>query len=51
MMVAYGGMRVSHVSTHVALEDVPKRLILQRLRLVIDLTHEALRDLGGRGSR
>jgi 4-hydroxythreonine-4-phosphate dehydrogenase len=46
MMLAHGNMRVSHVSTHVALEDVPKRLTPQRLRLVIDLTHRALRDLG-----
>ncbi len=44
--LAHGNMRVSHVSTHVALEDVPKRLTPERLRLVIDLTHEALRDLG-----
>jgi 4-hydroxythreonine-4-phosphate dehydrogenase len=46
MMLAHGNMRVSHVSTHVALEDVPKRLTPQRLRLVVDLTHQALRDLG-----
>jgi 4-hydroxythreonine-4-phosphate dehydrogenase len=46
MMLAHGGMRVSHVSTHVALEEVPKRLTPQRLRLVLDLTHRALRDLG-----
>lgn len=46
MMLAHGNMRVSHVSTHVALEEVPKRLTPQRLRLVIDLTYQALRDLG-----
>lgn len=46
MMLAHGNMRVSHVSTHVALEEVPKRLTPQRLRLVLDLTHQALRDLG-----
>ena len=46
MLLAHGNMRVSHVSTHVALEDVPKRLTPQRLRLVLDLTREALRDLG-----
>jgi 4-hydroxythreonine-4-phosphate dehydrogenase len=39
-------MRVSHVSTHVALEDVPKRLTPERLRMVIDLTNEALLRLG-----
>ncbi|WP_407154650.1 4-hydroxythreonine-4-phosphate dehydrogenase PdxA [Bradyrhizobium sp. STM 3557] len=46
MMLAHGNMRVSHVSTHVALEDVPKRLTPERLRHVIDLTDEALRGLG-----
>src|SRR3569623_76676 len=45
-LLAHGNMRVSHVSTHVALEDVPKRLTPERLRLVLDLTHGALRDLG-----
>jgi 4-hydroxythreonine-4-phosphate dehydrogenase len=46
MMLAHGNMRVSHVTTHVALEDVPKRLTPERLRLVIDLTDKALRSLG-----
>jgi 4-phospho-D-threonate 3-dehydrogenase / 4-phospho-D-erythronate 3-dehydrogenase len=46
MMLAHGNMRVSHVSTHVALEDVPKRLTPERLRHVIDLTDKALRGLG-----
>ena len=46
MMLAHGNMRVSHVTTHVALEDVPKRLTPERLRLVLDLTHRALLDLG-----
>ena len=46
MMLAHGNMRVSHVSTHVALEEVPKRLTPERLRQVIDLTHEALLGLG-----
>ncbi len=46
MMLAHGNMRVSHVTTHVALEDVPKRLTPERLRQVIDLTHEALLGLG-----
>jgi 4-hydroxythreonine-4-phosphate dehydrogenase len=46
MMLAHGNMRVSHVSTHVALEDVPKRLTPERLRYVIDLTDKALRGLG-----
>ena len=46
MLLAHGNMRVSHVSTHVALEDVPKRLTPERLRQVIDLTDDALRRLG-----
>jgi len=46
MLLAHGNMRVSHVSTHVALQDVPKRLTPERLRLVLDLTQQALRGLG-----
>ena len=46
MMLAHGNMRVSHVSTHVALEDVPKRLTPERLLHVIELTNTALRGLG-----
>jgi 4-hydroxythreonine-4-phosphate dehydrogenase len=46
MMLAHGNMRVSHVSTHVALQDVSKRLTPERLRYVIDLTDKALRGLG-----
>lgn len=46
MMLAHGNMRVSHVSTHIALQDVPKRLTPERLRYVIDLTDKALRGLG-----
>jgi 4-hydroxythreonine-4-phosphate dehydrogenase len=46
MLLAHGPMRVSHVSTHVALADVPKLLTPDRLRRVIDLTRAALIDLG-----
>ncbi|MDA8051997.1 MAG: 4-hydroxythreonine-4-phosphate dehydrogenase PdxA [Rhodospirillales bacterium] len=46
MMLAHGPFRVSHVSTHIALADVPKRLTPERLRRVIDLTRAALIDLG-----
>ena len=46
MLLAHGNMRVSHVTTHIALADVPKRATAERLRKVIDLTHAALRDLG-----
>ena len=42
MMLAHGNMRVSHVTTHIALEDVPGRATAERIRRVIDLTHEAL---------
>ena len=45
MMLAHGNMRVSHVTTHIALEDVPKRATAERLRRVIDLTHNALSRL------
>jgi 4-phospho-D-threonate 3-dehydrogenase / 4-phospho-D-erythronate 3-dehydrogenase len=46
MMLAHGNMRVSHVTTHVALEEVPKRLTPERLHLVIELTDKAVRGLG-----
>jgi 4-hydroxythreonine-4-phosphate dehydrogenase len=46
MMLAHGHMRVSHLTTHIALEDVPKKLTPERLRKVVELTHEALSDLG-----
>src|ERR1700761_906073 len=45
MMLAHGNMRVSHVTTHIALEDVPKRATPERLRRVIELTHDALSRL------
>lgn len=46
MMLAHGNMRVSHVTTHIALEDVPKRATAERLRRVLDLTHAAVTRLG-----
>jgi 4-phospho-D-threonate 3-dehydrogenase / 4-phospho-D-erythronate 3-dehydrogenase len=46
MMLAHGDMRVSHVTTHVALEKVPSLLTPERLRRTIDLTHAALLGLG-----
>ena len=46
MMLAHGDMRVSHVTTHVALEKVPALLTPERLRRTIDLTHAALLGLG-----
>lgn len=46
MMLAHENMRVSHLTTHVALKDVPSRLTPQRLRFVIERTDEALVALG-----
>jgi 4-hydroxythreonine-4-phosphate dehydrogenase len=46
MLLAHGNMRVSHVTTHCALEDVPKRATPERIRRVLDLTHGALKRLG-----
>jgi 4-hydroxythreonine-4-phosphate dehydrogenase len=46
MMLAHGSFRVSHVTTHIALEDVPKRATEPRMRRVLDLTIEALKHLG-----
>ncbi len=46
MMLAHGPMRVSHLTTHIALHDVPARLTPVRLRRVVDLTHQALVGLG-----
>ncbi len=46
MLLLHGDMRVSHVSTHIPLEQVPSRVTPPRLRRVITLTHEALVNLG-----
>ncbi|MGB3833142.1 MAG: 4-hydroxythreonine-4-phosphate dehydrogenase PdxA [Mesorhizobium sp.] len=46
MMLAHGPFRVSHVTTHIPLEDVPKKATEARIRRVLDLTIEALRRLG-----
>jgi 4-phospho-D-threonate 3-dehydrogenase / 4-phospho-D-erythronate 3-dehydrogenase len=46
MMLAHGPMRVSHLTTHIALEDVPKRVTPERLQRVLELTHAALTRLG-----
>jgi 4-hydroxythreonine-4-phosphate dehydrogenase len=46
MMLAHGNFRVSHVSTHCALEDVPRRATAERISHVIDLTLTTLRKLG-----
>lgn len=46
MMLAHDNMRVTHVSTHCPLSEVPKRLTPVRLRRVLDVTIEALQALG-----
>ena len=46
MMLAHGNMRVSHVSTHSALADVPGKLTPSRLRRVVELTAATLQALG-----
>lgn len=46
MMLAHGSMRVSHVTTHIALRDVPDRVTPARLRRVLVLTEEMLRRIG-----
>ena len=46
MMLAHGPMRVSHVSTHIPLAEVPARLTPQRLRRVLDVTRNALQRIG-----
>ena len=46
MMLAHGDMHVTHVTTHCALADVPKRITPTRLRRVFDVTLDALHALG-----
>lgn len=46
MLLVHGHMRVSHLTTHTALRDVPAKLTTQRLGRVVELTDEALKRLG-----
>jgi len=46
MLLVHGDMRVSHISTHVALSEAVRRLTPQRLSRVVHLTDAALQDLG-----
>ncbi|WP_029000157.1 4-hydroxythreonine-4-phosphate dehydrogenase PdxA [Azohydromonas australica] len=46
MMLAHGDMRVTHVTTHCALADVPRRITPERLRRVFDVTLDAMSALG-----
>ena len=46
MLLAHGPMRVTHVTTHCAIADVPGRITPVRLRRVLDVTLDALQCLG-----
>lgn len=46
MMLLLRGMAVAHVTTHVALAEVPARITKARVGTVIRLLHQALRRLG-----
>ena len=46
MMLAHGSFRIAHLSTHVALADVPRLLTRERLDHTLRLTREALVKLG-----
>lgn len=46
MMLAHEDFRVSHVTTHIPLEQVPARATPERLRRVVTLTRDALVRLG-----
>jgi 4-hydroxythreonine-4-phosphate dehydrogenase len=51
MMLAEGGFRVVHVSTHVSLREACDRVKKDRILRVIDLTHQALLKLGAAAPR
>lgn len=46
MMLAAGGLRVSHISTHVSLRQAIERVRAERIVKVLQLTHAAVRRLG-----
>ncbi len=46
MLLVGDRLRVAHVTTHVAFEDVPSRLSVERIHRVIAIAGEALRSLG-----
>jgi 4-phospho-D-threonate 3-dehydrogenase / 4-phospho-D-erythronate 3-dehydrogenase len=46
MLLAHDRLMVSHVTTHVALAEVSRRITPERLRRVFELTHQAMLDLG-----
>ena len=46
MMLAHDRLRVTHISTHTPLSEVPSRVTSKRVTRVVELTIDALRDLG-----
>lgn len=46
MMLAHGNFRVSHVTTHCALSDVPAKATRERIEHVVRLTNQALQRIG-----
>lgn len=46
MMLVEGKFRVVHVTTHIALRDVPPFITKHRILKVIELAHQAMEDLG-----
>lgn len=46
MMLAHEDFRVSHITTHIPLEQVPAQATPERLKRVVTLTHQALIKLG-----
>jgi len=46
MMLAHGDFRVSHVTTHIPLEQVPAKATPERLARVVTLTYQTLNRLG-----
>jgi len=46
MMLVEGDFKVVHVTTHIALKDVPSKIKKERVLKVIKLAHNAMKDLG-----
>jgi len=46
MMLVEGGIKVVHVTTHIALRDVPSQIKKERILKVIRLACKAMKDLG-----
>jgi len=46
MMLVDQHVRISHVTTHVALRDVAERIVKERILTVVELTHDAVKKMG-----